>query len=217
MNRITIKQTAREAYRKNRSNAILALVIPMVIFLVAYAIPFGLFMATEQAIWMVLLVIVILLWTPITVGIFHFYRTFKDNPDASLKLLLKGHENLLRNLLRLLQTLLFIYLWMLLLVIPGWVAMFTYAMVPFILADDEIRRDGMAPRPTQISRKMMKGHRLELFVMMLSFLGWMILGALTLHILTILFVGPYIYLSLAEFYDKVRGNLPDEYFVKDTT
>lgn len=211
-----MKSIAREVLAKNRGKSIAALWLPVLVYLVAFGIPFGLFFLTESFIFFVLIFILVVAWVPVIIGIFRFYYEFKDDPDTDLKVLLKGHENFLGNLGRLFQAYLFMYLWTLLLIIPGIVAGFSYVMVPFILGDDEIKRDALSPRPTAISREMMKGHRLEFFVLILSFLGWMIVGTLTLHILTVVFVGPYIYQTMAVFYEKVRKNLPEKYFVKET-
>ena len=49
----------------------------------------------------------------------------------------------------------------------------------------------------------MKGHKWDLFVLMLSFLGWALLGALTFGILYI-WILPYMNTTLILFYDKLR-------------
>jgi uncharacterized membrane protein len=98
----------------------------------------------------------------------------------------------------------FIFLWMLLLIIPGIIKSLAYAMVPYILADKTV--DLQDEDPITRSRKMMDGYKWELFVLHLSFIGWFILGALTFGILLILYVLPYYYQTLAIFYQKVKAN-----------
>jgi len=85
--------------------------------------------------------------------------------------------------------------------IPVFIKGLSYFMTPYILADcPEVRaREALA-----LSKRMMDGHKKELFVLMLSFIGWMLLSALTLGILYIIYVGPYLYTTYAGFYDKVR-------------
>ncbi len=51
---------------------------------------------------------------------------------------------------------------------------------------------------------MMDGHKMELFVLQLSFIGWALLGVLTLGILNIVYVAPYMNTSVAGFYDEVK-------------
>ncbi len=97
---------------------------------------------------------------------------------------------------------LFQFLWFLLLIVPGIVKTLSYAMVPYILAED-----GVNVKNTDaitMSREMMDGHKMRLFMLYLSFIGWYILGVLTLGILTVLYVEPYVQQTLALFYDDIK-------------
>ena len=95
----------------------------------------------------------------------------------------------------------FICLWSVLLIIPGIVKMYEYMMVPFILAEnpDMSRKEVFA-----LSKKMMTGNKWKAFVLDLSFLGWSILGGITLGILNVLFVAPYQNLTKAELYQTLK-------------
>ena len=77
---------------------------------------------------------------------------------------------------------LYITLWSLLLVIPGIVATYSYAMVPYIMAEHPELRARDAIRE---SKNMMKGNRWRLFCLELSFIGWSLLAVL---VFTVLFV-----------------------------
>ena len=59
------------------------------------------------------------------------------------------------------------------------------------------------------SRKMMKGHKWQLFVMDLSFLGWYIVGVLCLGV-GVLWVHPYYELSKALFYEELKAEQTKE-------
>lgn len=97
---------------------------------------------------------------------------------------------------------LFIILWSLLLIIPGIVASFSYAMAPFILTENP----DMSPREAiTASKEMMRGHRWELFCLRLSFIGWVILSAFTLGI-GYLFLAPYTAAAEASFYRELSGS-----------
>ena len=96
---------------------------------------------------------------------------------------------------------LFIFLWSLLLVIPGIVAAYTYAMVPYILAEDP---DMTASDAIAVSKRMMEGNRWRLFCLEFSFIGWIILSAFTLGIGN-LFLTPYQAAAKAAFYRDLRG------------
>ena len=52
--------------------------------------------------------------------------------------------------------------------------------------------------------RMMKGHKWELFVLQLSFIGWGILSLLTLGILGVFYVDPYRHATLAAYYENLK-------------
>jgi len=92
---------------------------------------------------------------------------------------------------------LYIFLWTLLLVVPGIVKGYEYMMVPYILAENP----GMDRKEVfQISKEMMNGQKWNAFVLDLSFLGWQILSACTCGILGIFYVNPYVEATHAEVY-----------------
>ncbi len=214
MKRIELKQHARETLRKHRGKAILGLVIPMVVVALVMGLLIAL-IAIEEFVGFVFLLyfVAIIAAVPINVGIFYFYRRLTNEGDAAeYGDLLKGHtDNFPRNLGRLVQMQIFINLWMILLIVPGIIKAFSYAMTPYILGDDDIKKDATSPSPITISRLMMDGHKMDLFVLILSFIGWFILGAITLNILTILFVAPYFHLTLARFYETLKADLDPQY------
>lgn len=92
-------------------------------------------------------------------------------------------------------------LWSLLLVIPGIVKAYEYAMIPYILADNpSISRE----EAFRMSADMMRGNKWKAFVLDLSFFGWMILSALTFGLLGIFWVDPYIHATGAELYLELK-------------
>ena len=94
---------------------------------------------------------------------------------------------------------LYALLWSLLFVIPGIVKTFSYAMTPFILADNP---NLTANQAITRSRELMDGHKWELFVLSLTFIGWEILGTLTFGI-GLLWVTPYKNAAYAAFYRQL--------------
>ena len=97
---------------------------------------------------------------------------------------------------------LYIFLWSLLFWIPGIIQTYAYMMVPYIIAENS---DLDRRRVFAISSKMMRGHKWEAFVLGLSFLGWILLGAFTGGLLNILYVNPYMHATYAEFYSAVKA------------
>lgn len=92
------------------------------------------------------------------------------------------------------------FLWFLLLLIPGVVKSYAYSMVPFILADNP--NIGYR-RAVELSKQMTRGHKFRIFVLDLSFLGWILLGMLVFFV-GVLFVMPYINATKAELYLTLR-------------
>lgn len=96
-------------------------------------------------------------------------------------------------------------LWFLLLIIPGLIKYYSYSMVPYILADNP---NVGSKRAIEISRKITEGHKLNMFVLDLSFLGWYILGLLALFV-GVLFVLPYYNATYSELYLVLRQRAID--------
>lgn len=89
----------------------------------------------------------------------------------------------------------------LLLVVPGIILAYAYRQAIYLLIDHPEKTVRECMRE---SRAMMKGHKWELFVFDLSFLGW---GILSLIIpLADIWVFPYFETSCAIFYESVSGN-----------
>jgi uncharacterized membrane protein len=94
------------------------------------------------------------------------------------------------------------FLWFLLLIIPGIVKAYAFRMVPYILADNP---NIGYKHALKLSEKMTDGHKFNMFVLDLSFIGWYLLGILALFI-GIFFVLPYVNATQAELYLVLRKN-----------
>ena len=98
----------------------------------------------------------------------------------------------------------YVILWGLLFVIPGIVKSYSYRLVPYIIAENPSMDQREAFR---LSREMMNGEKWNAFVLDLSFIGWMFLGALTLGILDIFYVCPYKDCTDAELYITLKEKM----------
>ncbi len=98
---------------------------------------------------------------------------------------------------------LFIFLWALLLIIPGIIAAFRYSMSFYILADNP---DIGIMEAMNRSKIMMRGNKWKLFCLNMSFIGWAILCVLSFGI-GFLWLIPYVEVSLIAFYDIANGSL----------
>ena len=94
----------------------------------------------------------------------------------------------------------YIVLWTLLLIVPGIIKSISYSQTFFVLKDNpELKNNAAIER----SMAMMEGHKMEYFCLILSFIGWLLLGILTLGI-GLLWVNPYIATATAHFYEYVK-------------
>lgn len=144
----------------------------------------------------------ILLLNPLQVGCRHFFHENLKAP-ASINEVLYGYQNGFgRNLLTMLIADVFILLWGLLLIIPGIIKAYSYRMVPYILTEEP----DLAPMEViNRSRQMMEGHKLNAFVLDLSFIGWYLLSAVTFGLAGIFYAFPYKAGTDAALYDAIRA------------
>lgn len=96
---------------------------------------------------------------------------------------------------------LYTLLWSLLLFIPGIVKSLSYAMTPFILAEHP---NLTASQAIDLSKQMMEGHKMDLFILNLTFFGWTFLAALTAN-LGFLALNPYQNAAYAAFYRQLQA------------
>lgn len=101
---------------------------------------------------------------------------------------------------------LFTILWTLLLIIPGIMKAFSYALTPYILLDEP---ELTARQAITRSCEIMQGRRWKLFCLSLSFIGWGILSLLTFGI-GFLWLAPYMNASIAAFYEDARAEYEAE-------
>ena len=91
-------------------------------------------------------------------------------------------------------------LWLFLFIVPGLIKAYEYSMIPYLLAENpNITTD----EAFSLSKQMTTGQKMDLFVLDLSFLGWIILGLICCGI-GILFVLPCPQATKAEVYLTLR-------------
>ena len=139
---------------------------------------------------------------PFEIGIAFFSLSISRNQDAKLEQIFQGFKNFGTALGAYLLRSLFIFLWTLLLIIPGIIAAISYSMTFYILADDNSIG---AMDAIDKSKKMMDGYKWKCFCLGLEFLGWALLCILTLGI-GLLWLIPYYHVSMAKFYDDLKAN-----------
>lgn len=124
------------------------------------------------------------------------------NPEGKkIELVIEGFKrSFVNSFLAILLTGIFTFLWSLLFIIPGIIKALAYSMTPYIIAEDP-SIDAMSA--IEKSQEMMRGHKMRLFFLHLSFIGWYILAGIT--VVGIFFLMPYVQTTMANFYIELRG------------
>lgn len=139
---------------------------------------------------------------PMMVGKARFcLRTYRgEKPDIGT--IFDGFKHYGHNLGGMLWMYLFIFLWSLLFLIPGIIKGLAYYFTTYLLEEYPTLP---AQEALKVSMKLTSGHKWEIFVMGLSFIGWGILCALTAGILAVFYVGPYMNISFAGLYEETKN------------
>jgi uncharacterized membrane protein len=142
----------------------------------------------------------LLLAGPLMVGLCLVFLKLTRQSAAKVGQLFHGFQRFGTALGAYLLTTLFIMLWCLLLIIPGIIASYSYAMTFYVIADDPTV--GPLQAITK-SKEIMSGNKWKLFCLSWRFFGWSLLCILTLGI-GFLWLTPYLQTTMAHFYNDVR-------------
>ncbi|MFA5528052.1 MAG: DUF975 family protein [Peptostreptococcales bacterium] len=123
----------------------------------------------------------------------------------------KGFEYILKATGAVALTSMFIFLWSLLLVIPGIIKSYSYSQTLYILAENP---DMKIMDAIYESRRMMNGAKGKLFILHLSFIGWFLLSVITFGV-GFLWLIPYFSVSMAAFYLYIKDNFEDIEWIKE--
>jgi uncharacterized membrane protein len=144
----------------------------------------------------VLSAIQLIIGGPITLGFNRFKLRRLDGEEAKFGDLFSCFDRFLDGLWMRIRTILQVFLWALLLIIPGIVAAYRYALIPYLMADHPDMSVGEA---FEKSKALMNGRKWDLFCLDLSFIGWWILCGFTFGILS-LWITPYSQMARTSFY-----------------
>ena len=125
----------------------------------------------------------------------YFIKNHDENPELSE--IFKGFKGNYLNVVKIMFLMnLKILLWLFLFIVPGIIKAYEYSMIPYLLAENP---NLSAFQAFSLSKQMTTGQKMDLFVLDLSFLGWIILGLICCGI-GILFLQPYPEATRAEVY-----------------
>ena len=204
MKRSELKEKAKKSLRGKYGQSILALVI----FALLTGIPAGIASinsdnqdTTMAIIRIVAAIVGILLASLLGPGLVSFFIKVSRNRKVDFKELFAKANLWVTWLFSTILMNIFVWLWTLLLIIPGIIAAYRYRLTPYIIVDNP--KVGALEAITK-SKEMMKGHKFDLFVLDLSFIGWTILAVFTFGLLYF-WLAPYMNTTYSNFYNSLKA------------
>ncbi|MCS7464574.1 DUF975 family protein [Paenibacillus doosanensis] len=183
-----LRRVARESLQGNWAGAIGATIIVSVILTIAAMIP--------GINWLLSLIIA----GPFLLGLFLYFIRLVRGEEPKVENVFHGFRQFLNSFVLYLLISIFVTLWMLLLIVPGVIAALRYSQAYFIMNDNP---DISGLDAIRQSKLMMDGHKMRLFMLCLSFLGWFVLGFILFGI-GLIWVIPYFYAALAAFHQDLK-------------
>ncbi len=199
MTRAELKEKAKMRLKDNWGEAIIVVAILGCVSILS-GIMVGIIVRNEYTGNTMTSIIGIIINSLLMLGFNSFYLKLSRGEQVTYKELFSKTNMFSVALLSIILMSIFVTLWSLLLVIPGIIAAISYSQVPYILLDNP---NMSAMDAIKMSKNMMQGHKADYFVLMLSFIGWSILAALTLGI-GYLWLIPYTQVTMANFYDSIK-------------
>ena len=146
------------------------------------------------------MIAIIIVAGPFNLGLAMFFLSVVRRQQPSFGMMFEGFRNFGTSLAASLLMSLFVLGWLLLLIIPGYIALISYSMTYFIIADNP---DIGPLEAIRTSKAMMRGKKWKYFCLMCRFIVWGLLCLLTCGI-GFLWLQPYMMASSAEFYDDLK-------------
>lgn len=198
MNRVEIKNFAKEKLSGNLGSIWKILIIALGISLASTCVLSILFNKMDADFLDSLLGILMM---PLGIGTTAFFVSLIENENFEAKDLFKYYHDFVKIIGVTILMGLIVMLGYICFIIPGIILTLSYSLVPIIL----IKKPELGIVETlKYSREKMQGHKLDTFVLGLSFIGWAILGTLTFGILYI-WLYPYMQLTFTKFYLNILG------------
>lgn len=140
---------------------------------------------------------------PLAVGYSNSMRVLLETGDNRLanNSFSLGFGNWLHVVWGMILSTIYIFLWTLLLIIPGIIKSYSYALTPYILVEHP---EMSANEAIEESMRLMDGHKFDMFYLQLSFIGWAILSILSLG-LGFFWLIPYQMTAQAAFYRDIKN------------
>lgn len=201
VNRVEIKQWAKEKINGHIWEILLAVMITSIVTNLTFGQKIE--MNSNGAITVTGVSIPLgMLFYFVEVGLIKFMTNFIKEGTQNLKDLFSYKNNFARIFITGLIKDIFVTLWCLLLIIPGIIKAYAYSLVSYLLADEKYK-DLSHMELLKKSEEMMNTHKMDLFVLQLSYIGWHILAIFTLGLLEIWII-PYQKTAEVKFLNDIK-------------
>lgn len=216
--RAELKQNAKNALKGKWGSAILATIIfvgisftvAFVLKLIENFVGIGTLLVSKNIeivplvsliVSIITSILEILVIAPMTIGLYSYFLNLSEENKPSVEIIFDGFKKSFSNsvIMNILITV-YTFLWTLLFIIPGIIKAYSYSMAFYIMAENPSISAGEAIKE---SMRIMNGHKMELFFLQLSFIGWAILAMFTCGI-GFLWLVPYMNKTTANFYQSIK-------------
>ena len=137
---------------------------------------------------------------PLSLGEAYIYLNLTIGYEPDVNVLFSGFQRFTDTLVLTILMRIFIFLWSLLLFVPGVIKAISYSQAYYILAEHP---EMSGKEALDASIEMMDGHKMDYFVLLLSFIPWLLLCTITCG-LAVLYVYPYMDATLVNFYQTIK-------------
>lgn len=198
MNRVELKEWAKQKISGNIGNIFIGIGI---IFAISLLFSFGvgivqiIFGETSFITFIVSLGVEFLL-VPLQIGLNGYMMGFVQNDTFNRDAIFAPYDDTFKIIGASILMSFVIMVGFIFFIVPGIYLAFSYALVPYLLVTN---KDLSITETLELSRKMMNGHKLDLFVLGISFLGWMLLVPCTFGIILI-WLYPYMMTATTKFF-----------------
>ena len=159
----------------------------------------GAFATMIAAIILIWAIIKLIIGGALTLGYYQYFQNLVRNEETEVGTLFVHKDKLWHGFCLGFWTILYLICYSICFIIPGVIAGLSYSMAPFIANDHP---EMTAREALKASKEMMKGHKMSLLRLELSFLGWALLSAFTLGFGSFV-LSPYQETTRAFFYQSL--------------
>lgn len=182
--------------------------VDMMLFIMIILISILVFLIVFTVVAIIMTIVNAFIINPLEIGVKRFFLK-NQNEEAMVREIGFGFDHCYKNIVKVtFKRDIKIILWSLLFFIPGIVKAYEYRMIPYLLAENP---DMPADVAFAESKRLMKGNKWHAFMLDLSFIGWVILSIITLFILYVFYVAPYINSTSAALYEEIKRTKNNEY------